>query len=148
MPKAEAEAKQDGAVSFLSTAVTSRAADAEALLSWRALKAIGAGFWLTDPQFLRCERRLINQAGVQLHEVVIQHIRTLHVLYIAVMRLTPCVRTRITLTETYLMAAGVRERAEELTKAQYAATRDPAACALLYAALGKKSRLQGAHSAW
>lgn len=37
-----------------------------------------------------------------------------------------------------------RERAEELAKAQYAATRDPGACALLYAALGKKSLLQGA----
>ena len=37
-----------------------------------------------------------------------------------------------------------RSRAEELAKAQYAAARDPAACALLYAALGKKSLLQGA----
>lgn len=36
-----------------------------------------------------------------------------------------------------------RAKAEELAKAQYASTRDPAACALLYAALGKKSLLQG-----
>lgn len=54
MPKPEADWKDDdGAVSFVSTAVTARAAEAEAMLSWRSLQAVGAGFWLTDPPLLR-----------------------------------------------------------------------------------------------
>jgi RAVE protein 1 C terminal len=36
-----------------------------------------------------------------------------------------------------------RAEAEELAKAQFAAKRDPNACALMYVALGKKQLLQG-----
>ncbi len=49
--------QQDGAVSFLSAAATS-GPGAEALLSWRTLRAAGAGFWLSDPQLLRCAASL------------------------------------------------------------------------------------------
>ncbi len=38
-----------------------------------------------------------------------------------------------------------RAEAEELAKAQFAAKRDPNACALMYVALGKKQLLQGQH---
>jgi len=59
VPEAEPEAKaQDGAVSFLSTAATARATGAEAPLTWRALQAMGAGFWLSDQHLLRCASSL------------------------------------------------------------------------------------------
>ena len=38
--------------------------------------------------------------------------------------------------------AAVKVHAEALAKAKYAETRDPRSCAMLYAALGKKSLLQ------
>ena len=39
----------------------------------------------------------------------------------------------------------VRQLAEQLAKAQFAAKRDPHACALMYIALGKKTLLQVRH---
>ena len=64
VPEAEAEVKQDdGAVSFLSAAVTS-GSGAEALLSWRALRAVGVGFWLSDPHLLRCAASLVHLANL------------------------------------------------------------------------------------
>ena len=48
----EAQQKaQQPAASFSAVPVAS---PDEQRLSWRALRSVGAGFWLTDPQLLRC----------------------------------------------------------------------------------------------
>ncbi len=53
VPQPEEEAKKaPAAPSFMSTAVA--AAAEEGRLTWRGLRAVGAGFWLSDPQLLRC----------------------------------------------------------------------------------------------
>lgn len=42
--------------------------------------------------------------------------------------------------------ATAKQHAESLAKAKFAETRDPASCALFYAALGKKKLLQASHT--
>lgn len=48
----EAVPKDTGASSFL--AMPAGVPAGEVRLSWRALRAAGAGFWLTDAALLRC----------------------------------------------------------------------------------------------
>ena len=50
----EAESKAQQPVASFS-AVPAAPPD-EQRLTWRALRSVGAGFWLTDPQLLRCAR--------------------------------------------------------------------------------------------
>ena len=75
----EAESKaQQPAASF--SAVPAAPPD-EQRLTWRALRSVGAGFWLTDPPLLRCARagwQLLSCSNVTCQLSQAQRIRTTH----------------------------------------------------------------------
>jgi hypothetical protein len=124
------------------------------VLSWPKLRALGVGFWLTEPAALRATAEALAKAQFAASAPDLIHCfpatapDLTHTCDLAAFSMDAAV-----LTWPKLRAIGVGfwltepaalwATAEALAKAQFAATKDAHEPALMYAALGKKAVLQG-----
>lgn len=163
LPLVEAADGQAAAPEFGFSSAPQAGAQQETALSWQAIRQVGAGFWLTDPQvIITCLRigtsfvNMVHYVSKQVWHAAVakQHLFGQHQC-IGNWDHVSCCTYASTIAEIWLTALRyltswvllqvVKGKAETLAKAQYARKKDAHDCALMYAALQKKQLLLVSH---